>query len=100
MRRMLESLTSSDFLERVGEEFRVAAGNDAVVLVLSEVTDLSRLESPSRRRSFSLIFRGPLRPLLDQRIWCLEHAALGRLEIFLVPIGPDASGMRYEAVFN
>ena len=101
MRRMLESLTSSDFLKKVGEEFRVAAGNDAVVLVLSEVTDLSRLESPSpRRRSFSLIFRGPLRPLLDQRIWCLEHAALGRLEIFLVPIGPDASGMRYEAVFN
>jgi hypothetical protein len=101
MRWMLEDLTYSDFCERVGEEFRVATGEVALGLVLSEVTNLARPESPSPRRSpFSLIFRGPFRPQLVQRIWPLEHAALGRLEIFLVPIGPDAAGMRYEAVFN
>lgn len=101
MRWMLENLAYSDFFERVGEEFRVAAGEAAVALVLTEVTDLSRPESPSpRRKPFSLIFRGPRTPALPQRIWPLEHAAFGRLEIFLVPIGPDAEGMRYEAVFN
>ncbi len=101
MRRMLEGLAYSDFFERVGEEFRVAGEDAAVVLVLSEITDLARREAPSPRRSpFSLIFRGPLRPTLVQRTWPLEHEALGRLEIFLVPIGPDASGMRYEAIFN
>lgn len=101
MRRMLEELAYSDFFERVGEEFRVAVEDAAVVLVLSEVTDLTRREAPSPRRSpFSLIFLGPLAPVLPQRIWPLEHGGLGRLEIFLVPIGPDASGMRYEAVFN
>lgn len=101
MRWMLENLAYSDFFGRVGEEFRVAAGEGAAALVLTEVTDLSRPESPSpRRKPFSLVFRGPFRPQLVQRIWPLEHAAFGRLEIFLVPIGPDAEGMRYEAVFN
>jgi hypothetical protein len=101
MRWMLEDLASSDFFERVGEEFRVAAGEGIAVLVLTEVTDLARPESPSpRRKPFSLIFRGPASPVLPQRIWPLEHAALGKLEIFIVPIGPDDSGMRYEAIFN
>ena len=101
MRRMLESLTFGSFSDRVGEDFRVATGESAIGLVLVEATDLSRRDAPGpRRRPFSLIFRGPLRPLLAQRIWPLEHAALGRLEIFLVPIGPDAEGMRYEAIFN
>jgi hypothetical protein len=101
MRRMLESLTIGDFSERVGEEFRIIGRDAPVVLTLVEATDLSRPEAPGPRRSpFSLVFRGPLSPVLPQRTYALEHASLGRLEIFLVPIGPDASGMRYEAVFN
>ncbi len=101
MRRMLESLTFGDFSGRIGEEFRVVGRDAPVALALVEATDLSRPGAPGPRRApFSLIFRGPSAPLLPQRIWPLEHAALGRLEIFLVPIGPDASGMRYEAVFN
>lgn len=98
---MLEALKVGDFSGRVGEEFRVAAGEAVVPLVLTEVTDLARPEGPSpRRKPFSLVFRGPFRPQLAQRTWPLEHASFGRLEIFLVPIGPDAEGMRYEAVFN
>jgi hypothetical protein len=52
------------------------------------------------RESFSLVFRGPPGPALPQRLYALEEESLGKLEIFLVPIGPDASGQRYEAVFN
>lgn len=101
MRRMLEGLKIEDFLERVGEEFRVVTDEVAVGLVLVEVTDLARRDGSGPRRSpFSLIFRGPLAPVMPQRTYGLEHASLGRLEIFIVPIGPDASGMRYEAVFN
>ena len=101
MGRMLEELKIGDFLERVGESFRVTSDEAAIVLILVEATDLSRPDAPRPHRSpFSLIFRGPSTPSLRQRIWPLEHAALGRLDIFLVPIGSDASGMRYEAVFN
>lgn len=98
---MLEELKVQEFIERVGEGFRVANEGAAVVLILVEATDLStRDASGLRRRPFSLIFRGPSAPVLPQRTWPLEHATLGRLEIFLVPIGPDPSGMRYEAIFN
>lgn len=101
MRRMLESLKISDFSGRVGEEFRLEGPAGAVPLRLVEVVDLGWRENPGPRRSpFSLVFSGPQAPVFPQRIWPLEHAALGRLEIFIVPIGPDGSGMRYEAVFN
>ncbi|HEY3350730.1 MAG TPA: hypothetical protein VGM13_13220 [Thermoanaerobaculia bacterium] len=101
MRRMPPDLTFSDFSGRVGEGFRVSVADEAIVLTLADVTSLARANHPGPRRApFSLIFRGPFRPQLVQRIWPLEHAALGTLDIFLVPIGPDAEGMQYEAVFN
>jgi hypothetical protein len=97
---MLQSLTFGDFSGRVGEEFRVGEAGVAG-LTLIEATDLSRRGSPGPRRSpFSLVFRGPMKPVLPQRTYALEHASLGRLEIFIVAIGLDAEGMRYEAVFN
>lgn len=99
---MLEKLTIGDFKGRVGETFRIADAKGDIELVLSEATDLSpRTAAPgSRRAPFSLVFRGPAKPLLPQRTYPLENEALGRLEIFIVPIGPDEKGMRYEAVFN
>jgi hypothetical protein len=101
MRRMLESLAVGDFSGRIGEGFHVPFVDGSIALTLAEVTDLARKgHAGPRRAPFSLVFRGPLSPVLPQRIWPLEHAAFGRLEIFLVPIGPDAEGMRYEAVFN
>jgi hypothetical protein len=50
--------------------------------------------------NFSLLFRGPLAPVLPQCIYRLTHDTLGSMEIFLVPVGPDGEGMQYEAVFN
>jgi hypothetical protein len=51
-------------------------------------------------RPFSVVFRGPGEPLLRQRIYRVEHPALGALELFLVPIGRDDAGVSYEAVFT
>ena len=52
------------------------------------------------RAPFSLVFRAPRDVSLEQRIHRLEHGELGVLELFLVPIGPDAVGLRYEAIFG
>ena len=98
---MLASLTFGDFSGRVGETFRLEGPPGVLALTLVEATDLARRENPGPRRSpFSLVFLGPPTPLLPQGIRALEHASHGRLEIFLVPIGPDPAGLRYEAVFN
>jgi hypothetical protein len=37
---------------------------------------------------------------LQQGMYELQHAHLGTLELFLVPVGQDHTGLYYEAVFN
>jgi hypothetical protein len=61
---------------------------------LVEVTVIPR--EPNGRAPFSLVFQGDPELTLPQRIYRVEHAQLGALDIFLVPI---ARG-RYEAVFT
>jgi uncharacterized protein DUF6916 len=67
--------------------------------------DLVEVHRPSGppsggRQLVSLVFRGPRQPVLPQQVYTLTNDTLGRLEIFLVPIGPDEAGVRYEAVFG
>ena len=97
---MLDRLTREDFLPRVGETFRVAESGADLVLTEAAGFSVPGAGAGPRKAPFSLFFRGPKQPVLPQRIWALENEALGHLEIFLVPLGPDAEGMRYEAVFN
>jgi hypothetical protein len=106
---MLERFTVTTFAERLGETFRVYpdAGDATRCLdmALIEATDLSaggarQAASSGQRAPFSIVFRGPAAPILPQRIYRLEHPEIGSCEIFLVPIGPDEHGLRYEAIFT
>ncbi len=74
-----------------------AEGN--IKLALTEARDLG-WSRPGNRQAFSLVFRGPASPVLLQRMYTLTHASLVVEGIFLVPLGPGAEGMRYEAVFT
>jgi len=94
----LAILTAEDFRPHVGTRFAVPAGPFEAELI--EVDELDAAAAGGPRAPFSLIFRGPLEPLLPQAIQRLEHDELGRLDVFLVPIGPDGPGMLYEAVFG
>lgn len=97
----LEKLTAESFESHLGSRFGVAtAPLGRLQFELVSVGRSAAGGGPRAGGPFSLVFRGPLQPVLSQRIYRLEHAALGPLEIFLVPIGPDAQGMRYEAVFG
>ncbi len=49
---------------------------------------------------FSLMFRGPREPVYPQHIYRVTHAALGEMDLFLVPVGRDQNGVSYQAVFN
>lgn len=85
------------FAAQCGTAFAVT-GLDGVALELFEATPLDS-QAPDARR-FSLLFRGPEQPMLPQATYTLEHAVLGALAIFLVPIGRDATGAQYQAIFN
>ena len=100
--RPLRGLDLAAFTPHLDEPFRLCLdGGDALelVLVIAEPAGGHGLPEGSRE-SFSLVFRGPAEPRLPQRIYPLEHPELGRLEIFITPVGPDDAGMRYEAVFS
>jgi hypothetical protein len=103
MEPMLDRLVVAMFAEQVGETFRLHLAEGTVLdLVLVEARTLSTRPGNTgpRRDPFSLLFLGPKAPVLPQRIYPLENEAFGRLEIFLVPIGADAGGVKYEAIFN
>ena len=99
--QVLESYTIETFAGRVRERFRLDLDPDGTVdLELVEVTQLGPAADSSTRAPFSLVFLGPTEPLLPQRIYPFEHGELGAFELFLVPIGLDTQGARYEAVFT
>jgi hypothetical protein len=88
-------LTLNDFAPHLHSRFRVMQP-EGFELELAEVAD----QSNAALEQFSLIFIGNASPWLPQGLYKLAHAEMQECEIFLVPIGPDARGMRYQAVFS
>jgi hypothetical protein len=105
---MLEKLTAEDFRRALEQPFAVIFSDGRLPLRLAEVLTPAQEEGMLEARRargvrpvpFNLVFRGPLSPLLPQRTYRLANELLGELDLFLVPLGPDAEGQRYEAVFN
>jgi hypothetical protein len=95
---MLKDWTHSRFAENQHTSFVVEHPRWGNVTV--ELVSVSDLRETARQRMFSLVFRGPLEQPLEQGLYPMTHAALGAESLFLVPIGREADGFRYEAVFN
>jgi uncharacterized protein DUF6916 len=97
-------LTVDLFSGREGESFEASGdGLPPQELVLAEVatsgTAGGRGPNGEEREQFSLLFRGPVEPALPQAIYRLDHAELGSLDLFLVPLAPRGDGAVYEAAF-
>lgn len=102
---MSELMTMEQFAPLAGQKFLIyVSDQQSVEAELVEVSALKvqgvRRGSSLRQEPFSLCFRGPRECMLGQRTYLVENASMGRVEIFLVPIGPDDIGQRYEAIFN
>jgi microcystin-dependent protein len=99
---VLDKLASTDFTPYLNQTFRIQLeGVEPVDLELISVTDAGSASGAEARHPFSLHFLGPPgSQYLLQHIYSLEHADMGTLELFLVPLGPDQGRMRYEAIFN
>lgn len=95
---MLDTLNLSSFSEHLNTKFSIRP--DESTVIETELIVAEDLGSTPRQERFSLIFRGPLQHILPQRVYRIEHDAMGSLELFLVPIGAEEDGIRYEAVFN
>ncbi|MCX7557404.1 hypothetical protein OS187_11370 [Xanthomonadaceae bacterium JHOS43] len=85
----------------LGQSFQIGNDGDTLAATLIEATNLRETQGAGRRsRQFSLVWRAPPGAPIEQRIHRVSHPALPPLELFLVCIGPDVEGMRYEAVFT
>ena len=102
---MLDKVSQNDFLQYLNSNFSINNDSgESINVKLVEVSGLSKdntVSDNSRNRApFSILFSGPMQPTFPQGIYKVEHSAMNPIELFIVPVGPDDIGMRYEAVFN
>ncbi|MBU1345427.1 MAG: hypothetical protein KKA16_00580 [Alphaproteobacteria bacterium] len=97
----MQMLSYQAFAGRSGETFDLAMGGSDMPLTLTEVAPIAAQPYPGMlREPFALIFRSASSVVLPQRIYRLKNAALGALDVFLVPVGREPGGAVYQAVFN
>ena len=95
----LDDLNAKIFREQLRSQFK--AQQDPTGTITLELVDVVENDLSPKMELFSLQFRGPFRPRLDQQTHHLEHEKLGEFEIFLTPISADQqNGTIYEAVFH
>jgi hypothetical protein len=95
---MLESWTQERFELALNSCFEIdipGAGRQSLELIA-----LTHYPSSPAVAAFSALFRGPLEQPFGQGTYPIGHAQMGQADLFLVPVGREADGMRYEAVFN
>jgi hypothetical protein len=92
------------FSGAVGDTFTVGVAPDSPVTLRLTAATALRGTRPGANQpsepSFSLEFLGPSDPVLPQAIYRFSHPSLGTHDIFIVPVGRDGDGTRYEAIFN
>ena len=103
---MIENFTPESFEPLIGEKFTFSL--EGAVLCDMELIELTRHGErapskgafPLRTAPFSILFKGPAEPILEQRIFDVAQEKLGVFDLFIVPLGPEEDGMIYESVFN
>jgi len=95
----LDNLNARIFREHLHSQFKIDGNNSGPLML--ELVDVVESDSSPKMELFSLHFRGPFRPRLNQQTHPLEHEKLGHFEIMLTPISADQEdGTMYEAVFH
>lgn len=94
---MLPILDYAFFAERLHGLFAVA-GHDGVTLTLTHVDQSA--QQALGGNSFSLLFRGPAQPALEQMTYLLDIPGSATFPLFIVPVARVQDGMQYQAIFN
>lgn len=98
---MLQTLTCETFSQYLNKTFRIHTDSAIVDAELIEASTVGQAdEEQGRRAPFSVIFRTDKEQLFGQGVFRIEAEGFGEAELFLVPIGLDDEGARYEAVFG
>ena len=99
---MSEFQTEEEFRQHLNTPFRLQVNAPkpidlTLVGVESRPSDATEEQGMER---FSVVFLGSPEFLLPQNTYRLIHPEMGEFDIFLVAIGKETDGYRYEAVYN
>jgi len=97
---MLEAISVQTFVPLIGGAFSFRSGGQELSVILQTAGEIGGHRGSELRAPFRLEFVGPMSPVWSQGIHRVVGDGLPELDIFLVPIGPNDQGMRYEAIFN
>lgn len=81
------------------QNFRLHTGDSFIDLTLISVEPHASQAGSTQTTAYSLVFQSAPGTPLPQSMYRLNHADLGEFDLFIVPIGEDDAGVRYEAVF-
>jgi len=98
----LAHYTRSAFASYINSIFRLYTGYSTIEVALVEVKDLApdAAAAANGKECFSLLFRGGTRAL-RQNTYAMDHPALGKFQLFLVPGAPDDNGAQsFVAIIN
>ena len=99
---MSEWQTEEEFRKHLNTSFRVQVDAATPVDIKLAAVE-SRPSEPNEQEGmerFSAFFSGPLDSFLPQNTYRVAHPQMGDFDVFLVAIGKDGEGFRYEAVYN
>jgi hypothetical protein len=97
----LTTLTAADFEPWLHQTMAIRFTTE--VTLDAVLTEVKRLEgsSDASHRPFSFVLTTAQKnEYYQQATFLVVHPDKGELPVFLVPLGPDEHGMRYEAVFH
>jgi hypothetical protein len=95
-------LTKSTFENTHNQEFTIQFDSQtSVVARLIEIKSInSHVLKTGQNEPFSLVLETPGDTVYEQNTYMMQNKELGELTLFLVPIGADKKGVRYEAIFT
>lgn len=97
----LNYLTKAHFEPFVNTFVEIRAGEKQIQMQLIKVSDLNREANEKRSfrgESYSLVFEDSVKARLPQDVYQIEHFALGKFSLLLVPGGIEEN--HYEAIIN
>lgn len=98
-------LTRDLFTPHLNSQFRIRVEERTVKVQLIKISDekaagiIEGVEIAGKE-AFSLVFLGMGPTSLEQQTYEVEHDAMGKLNLFLVPVGRNTGTQHYEAAFT
>ena len=96
----MQLLQVDSFAQHANTTFEVLFSDGAMPLTLIDIQPLANHAANTMRAPFSLIFKSSIQHVLPQNTYRVRDPNRGEVDMFLVPLGRDAQGVTYQAVYN